>query len=472
MLHRKGLVCSLLVLLLVAPSGAAAEESLEQRYAPMAERIRVAALEGNGAYAKLTELCVRIGHRLSGSVALERAIEWAVRELKADGHENVHTEKVMVPRWVRGSESLEMVRPRAQRMTLLGLGGSVGTPPDGITADLVVVDDEQGLEAVGDAARGKIVLFNNAMPDFHPFHGTHYGTTVRFRVNGATLVAKHGAVAVLIRSVTARSLYTPHTGAMRYGEEGVKVPAAAITTEDANLFAEMQARGERITVTLKMGAKDHGLVPSANVVAELRGTEKPDEIVIISGHLDSWDVGHGAHDDGSGCVMAMEALTLLRKLDLRPRRTIRVVLWTNEENGFGGARQYARDHADELARHVAAVEADTGSFQPEGFSIDLQDKVRSAVAVAKLAEILRLLAPIAATRAQAGWAGADLLPMREAAFPLLGLRMDISSYFDYHHTPADTIDKIDPALLTRNVIAMATLAYVLADMPGRLDDLP
>lgn len=433
-----------------------------------ADRIIDAVLEKNGAWAKLEALCDGIGHRLSGSAALDRAIDWAVETMQADGHENVAREPVQVPRWVRGDESLQMNAPRSMALPMLALGGSVGTPPDGITAAVVVVGDEDGLKLLGAGARGRIVLFDNPMPDYDHVHGSGYGTTVRFRTHGARMAAAQGAVAVLVRSVTATSLRTPHTGATRYGDAPNKIPAAAITAEDSAMIARLVGKGTPVEVTLKMEARTEADTTSANVVAELRGRELPDEIVVIGGHIDSWDVGQGAHDDGAGCVIAMEALTALRKLDLRPRRTIRVVLFTNEENGLGGARAYAKMHASELANHVAAIESDSGAFAPVGFGVDMLDEAAEAAAAAVVETLLPMLWRLGPQRVETGFGGADLLPMVAEGVTALGLDVDGSRYFDYHHSPADTLDKVDPAMLSKGVAAMAVMAYVLAEMPGRL----
>lgn len=439
-------------------------------YKGAAEKIIQATLAGNDAYEKLTELCDDIGHRPAGSPGLEQAIDWAIAKLQSDGQENAHREKVMVPRWVRGRESLTMVQPRAARMPMLGLGRSVGTPPEGITAPVVVVVDEDELESLGDGARGKIVLFNNPMPPYDDEKGSGYGRTVRFRSKGARLAAEKGAVACLIRSVTHRSHRTPHTGAMRYGDATVKIPAAAITGEDADMLARFQKRGIEPVVTLKMEAKTLPDVPSANVVAELRGSTFPEEIVVIGGHIDAWDAGQGAHDDGAGCIIAMETINVLRKLNMIPKRTIRVVLWTNEEMGLNGGKQYATDHADELALHVAAIESDSGAFAPLGVSVDCVDEERMHRAETQLKDLMSLLEPLGATRVRTGFSGADVSPMKDAGVILMGHNVDGRDYFDYHHSPADTLDKVDPAELSKNVAAMATYAYILADMPQRLGD--
>lgn len=405
-------------------------------------RIADAARADRGAHAKLVELCDDVGNRLSGSPSLDRAIEWAVETMKKDGHENVRAEKCMVPKWVRGKESATIVEPREIPLAMLGIGGSVGGD---VEAEVLVVADEKELD---DRAKGKIVLFNNL------YEG--YGKSVRFRTGGAALAEAKGAVAILVRSVASLSLRSPHTGMQR---PGPKIPAACISTEDADLIARFAARGKKVVVRLTMEAKDHGMVESANVIGEIRGREKPDEIVVIGGHLDSWDVGQGAHDDGAGCVAAMEALTTIRRLGLRPRRTIRVVLWVNEENGLAGAKAYAEAHKDEV--HVAGIESDSGGFRPTGFSLEFDNEK----ALARLREIVRPLG----LKADPGGSGADLSPLKDRKFPLLGLNVDGTKYFHYHHSHADTVDKVDPAELAECVAAMAAVAWALAEGP-RLDE--
>jgi Zn-dependent M28 family amino/carboxypeptidase len=281
------------------------------------------------------------------------------------------------------------------------------------------------------------------------------------------MASRRGAAAALMRSVTARSLRTLHAGMTLFADGAKPLPCAAITTEDADYLARLAASGETIRMTLTLGAKLLGDVDSANVVGELVGREKPDEIVVLAAHLDSWDVGHGAHDDGAGVVVMMEALTTLRKLGLTPRRTIRVVLYTNEENGISGATAYPRAHADELAKHVAALESDSGGFAPVGFSV-----TGGEGAVPMLADVASLLAPIQATQVEAGFGGVDIMTLGPAGVPQLGLRVEGSRYFDYHHTEADTLDKVDPEDLKKCVAASAIMAYVLAEMDGALPRVP
>ena len=428
-------------------------------YRERAARIIGAALTSDRAYRRLAHLTDRIGHRLSGSTSLQRAIEWALAEMRADGLDNVRGEKVMVPHWVRGAESLELTSPVSRQLSMLGLGNSVGTPPAGITAEAVVVRSFDELDALGERVRGKIVVYNV------PF--TNYGATVQYRGAGASRAAKHGAVAALVRSVTPVSLQTPHTGAMNYAEGQPKIPTAAITIEGAETLQRMHARGERPTLRLKMEAKFLPDAESANVVAEIKGSEKPEEIVLISGHFDSWDVGQGAHDDGGGCIIAWEAVRLLKELNLRPRRTIRVVLYTNEENGLRGGTAYRDAHRGELAKHMLAIESDSGIYRPEGFGLAATASPQVRV---DLEEIAKLLSGIRATRIAPDGGGADIGPLMREGVTGMSLDVDGSHYFDIHHTHADTLDKIDPQDLAHCVAAMTVMAYTVADMPPVLNE--
>jgi Zn-dependent M28 family amino/carboxypeptidase len=446
--------------------------------AATAERIVTTALQSRGAFAQLTALCDGHGHRISGSKALEGAIDWALATMKAHGADQVRREDVVVPRWIRGAESVVLHTPEAGGypggpMAMLGLGDSVGTPPEGITADVVTVHDEAGLERLGRAGiAGKIVHFDNPMPPWTSEHGACYGHTVRFRLKGARIAAAKGAVAVLVRSVTARSLRSPHTGMLYYGDANPKIPAAALSTEDSALLTRLQAAGHTPRVTLKMAARTDGTVKSANAIAEIRGREAPDEVVLISGHIDSWDVGQGAHDDGAGVVMAMETIRVLKQLGLRPRRTIRAVLWTNEENGMAGVKSYIRAHSEgpeaDLQRHVAAIEADAGGFAPEAFGVAHKDAATQARAVARLKALMPLLAKAGAIKVKPGASAPDVGRMTKHGVTTLGLFTHSEHYFDYHHTEADTLDKVDPTELQRDAAAMAALAWLLAEMPGTL----
>ena len=428
-----------------------------EQYRERASRIIGAALTSDVAYRRLAWLTDRIGHRLSGSESLERGIEWAVSEMKRDGLDNVRAQKVKVPHWVRGEESLELLEPASSRLPMLGLGNSVGTPPEGITAEAVVVRNFEELDALGERVRGKVVVYNV------PF--TTYGQTVAYRGAGASRASKHGAVAALVRSITPVSLQTPHTGAMRYAEDSPKIPAAAVTIEGAELLQRMYDRGERPRVRLKMEARFLPDADSANVIAELKGTEKPDEIVLVGGHFDSWDVGQGAHDDGGGCIVSWEVARLLKALKLRPRRTIRVVLFTNEENGVRGGNAYRDAYKADAAKHVFAIESDSGVYRPTGFGLSEQAPPQAR---ADIIEIAKLLSGIRADRIDPDGGGVDIGPMMREGVTGASLNVDGSHYFDIHHTHADTFDKVSPQELAACVAAMTVLAYVVADMPDRL----
>lgn len=424
------------------------------RYTAPANGLIDGAIADSGvAWRRLAEMTDKFGPRLSGSQALEQAIDWMVVQMKKDGLDNVRTEPTMVPHWVRGRESAELIAPRRRTLPMLGLGGSIATPPEGITAEVLVVNDWDDLTRRAAEAKGRIVLFDV------PF--TTYGATVQYRANGAVAAARAGAVASLIRSVTPYSQQTPHTGGMRYDSTVTRIPHAAITVEDAMMLHRMQERGEKIVVTLKMEARTLPDAPSRNVMAELRGSERPDEIVVFGGHIDSWDVGQGAMDDGGGVLVAWEALRLMKRLGLRPRRTIRVVGWTNEENGMRGGNAYAA--ANPAARHVLAIESDGGVFKPSGFGFTGSD---SAFAVVK--RVGALLNRIDAGTVTRGGGGADIAPLMQGGTPGMGLSVDGTRYFHYHHTDADTMDKLDPREMQLAVATMAVMAYVVADLPERL----
>jgi carboxypeptidase Q len=442
---------------------------LAERYREPAERLIGVALASDHAYLRLSQLCDGIGHRLSGSSSLERAVRWAADAMREDGLERVRLEPVRVPHWERGAESATMVAPGPQALSILGLGRSPGTPPGGIVADVVAVSSWVELAALPDeAVRGKIVLYDV------PFKT--YGETVAYRSRGAARAAARGAVAALVRSVGPVSLRTPHTGAMAApSDTAPAVPAAAVTIEDAAMMRRLLARGERVRVHLRMGARTRPDAISHNVIGEIRGRERPNEVVVIGGHIDSWDVGQGAHDDGGGCVISMEALRLIRGLGLRPRRTLRCVLWTNEENGVRGGAAYADSSRHE--RHVAAVESDGGVERFLRFSVGVRkvgtdsiDAGRTALAVARLAPIAPLLEGLGTGGIAAGDGDTDTGPLMRLGVPGVSHQTTMEHYFDWHHTPADMLDKVDPVELRKNVAAMAVLAYVLADMDETLAD--
>jgi carboxypeptidase Q len=465
---------ALVVLLLVglssaAPAAAQAaasarDQPIAVRYREAADRLIGAALADSTGYRRLGWMVDTFGNRLSGSPSLEHAIDWILKEMQGDGLEGVRGEPVMVPHWVRGRESAELIKPRAYTLHLLGLGGSVATPPGGITAPVLVVGTFDELTRRAAEAKGKIVLFDFPFDTTAaPF--TAYGEAVQYRVRGPSAAARVGAKACLIRSVASNSMASPHTGVTVYDSTVARIPAAALAVEEAELLHRLQDRGETVVVRLTMEARTLPDAPSRNVVAELRGSERPDEVVVVGGHVDSWDVGQGAMDDGGGAFAAWQAVRLMKHLGLRPRRTVRVVLWTNEENGGRGNKGYRDRYAADLGRHVLAIESDNGVFTPSGFGVSGSD---SAVAVAS--EIGGLLAGIkaGAVERETGGPEADVEPLVDRGVPGMGLKVDASRYFWYHHSAADTFDKIDAGDMARCVAALAVMAYVVADLPEPL----
>lgn len=431
-----------------------------------------AAVRDSAAYNRLARLVDGFGHRMTGSQSLERSLDWIVAEMQRDGLENVRKEPVTVLDWVRGAESAALLIPgvaRPRKLHMLGLGRSVGTPPRGIRAPVLVVRSFAELRARAADARGKIVLFNVPFDTtVHP--GTAYGRAVIYRAVGADSASAVGAVAMLVRSVTPMSLRTPHTGGMSpYDTTGRlrRIPGAAISVEDAELLQRMQDRGERVEVRLTMGARTLLPARSHNVVAEIRGSERPDEIIVMGGHIDSWDVGQGAMDDAGGCVAAWEALRLIKELGVRPKRTIRVVLWTAEEIGLTGATAYRDAHRDEVDKHVLAMESDNGVFRPRAVNFGGGEG-----GLATMQSIASLLGAVGVDSARVGGPQADISPLYALGVPVATIDVDPSRYFWYHHSDADTIDKLDPVDLARNVAIFAVIANTVANMEGTLPRVP
>ena len=427
--------------------------------APLREpiaRLIAAATADDFAWQRLAELTDTFGNRLSGSENLDRAIVWAQDTMRADGLENVRAERVMVPKWIRGHESAEIVDPAHHRLEILGLGGTVATPPEGIEGDVLAVSSFDDLRAKAGMARGRIVFFNV------PYVG--YSETVTYRTGGARAAAQHGAIGVLVRAVGPIGLRTAHTGSVQYAPGQPPIPAAAVAAEDANRIARLIDRGRRVRIRLVTSGKYAPDAPSANVVGEIRGRELPDEIVLLAGHLDSWDVGTGASDDGVGCVVTWEAARLMKKLGLRPRRTIRVVLFTNEENGLSGATAYADRYAAAAANHVFAIESDSGVFAPAALGF-----TGSAAARAVLLQIGTLFAPLDFPEIGPGGGGADIGPIAQAGnVPSMAYLGDAARYFVVHHTAADTVERIAPEEVSKASAALAAIAYAVAEIPERL----
>ena len=339
---------------------------------------------------------------------------------------------------------------------MIGLGGSVATPPDGIEAEVMVVANRDELTKRSAEAKGKIVLFNV------PY--TNYGETVAYRSGGATMAAQHGAVAALVRAVGPTGLRTPHTGGMNYADGVAKIPTAAIPAEDTMRIQRLANRGLKVRLRLKMEAHFEADVESFNVVGEIRGSEKPDEIVLVGGHFDSWDTGTGASDDGVGCVVTWEAARLMKKLNLRPKRTVRVVLFTNEENGMRGGNGYRDQHAAEAANHIMAFESDSGVFAPASLGFTGSEAARKIIT-----DIGTLLTPLGLQNIGPGGGGADIGPIATLGkVPMMAYSGDSTKYFTIHHTPADTVDRIEPAEVSKAAAAISAMIYVIADMPQAL----
>jgi len=453
-----------LALSLVTPASLPALEGGSQAQPPVwlspyrddAQRLIAAATADQFAWDRLAELTDTYGARLTGSENLTRAIAWAADTMKKDGFERVRTEKVMGPKWVRGQESLEIVEPPHHVIPLLGLGGSIATPAAGVEADVMVVSSMDDLQKRSAEAKGRIVLFDV------PY--TNYGETVVYRSGGARIAAQHGAVGMLLRSVGPMGLRTTHTGGMQYGDEAPKIPAAAISVEDSQRIQRIVARGRRVRVRLKMEAHFEPDAESANVIGEITGRERPEEIVLVGCHFDSWDAATGASDDAVGCIVTWESLRLMKKLGIQPRRTVRLVLFTNEENGLRGGTAYRDAYAKDAQNHVLAIESDSGVFAPARLAFSGSESARRIIA-----DIATLLAGLDMHQVGPGGGGADIGPIAQAGgVPMMAYSGDATKYFTIHHTPADTVERILPAEVSKAAASLAVMTYVVAEMPERL----
>jgi carboxypeptidase Q len=433
------------------------------------ETVRDAAMSSDYAWQQLAHLTENIGPRPSGSPQAQAAVEYVAGEMRKLGLD-VHLEEATVSHWVRGDEKAELVEypgqapQTVQRIVLTTLSGSSATPAAGIMADVIVVHSFDELSHLGrDKVAGKIVLFNVPMDKRKAEGGSAfeaYGEAVVYRVRGAKAAAESGAVGSLIHSVGTADYRLPHTG---YSVPA-PIPAAALAAEDADLIERLAAQG-RVRMHLTLSPQRLGDITSYNVVADLKGSEHPEQIVIVSGHLDSWDLGRGAIDDGAGVAISMATAQLLQQLQLRPRRTLRVIAWMDEENGGGGSKAYAKTHAAEMSNHVAAIESDAGAAHPLGFAVKMPP-----IALASLRPLFDVLRPVGATlfRPIGDSPGADIEPLVEAGVPGIGIMQDGRKYFDYHHSAADTLDKVNPQELRENVAAMAVIGYALAATPEPL----
>ncbi len=436
------------------------------------KQLQQAALQSDYAYKQVAHLSDNIGPRLTGSPQAQKAVEYVSEELRRLGLE-VKLQRLMVPHWVRGEERAALISYEGQapgteqKVVLTALGDSVATAPEGLTTEVVVVNSFEELEALGRAkVAGKIVLFNvhfDQQMAEQGFGGQAYSQAIDYRSKGPSAAARLGAVAALVRSIGGAAYRLPHTGQTRYEADAPRIPAAAVTAEDAELIAHLTRQGA-VRMRLLLTPKKLPDAVSYNVIADLKGSLHPEQIVIVSGHLDSWDLGTGAIDDGAGVAVAMQAAQLVKQLGLHPARTIRVIAWMNEENGTVGGKSYAKMDEAEMANHFAAIESDLGAGHPIGFSVKAGPD-----ALALLGPISTVLQASGAVLSQLSeGTGTDIEPLSKAGVPTFGLWQDSRTYFNYHHTAADTLDKVLPRELAENAAVMAVLAYGLANMPYTL----
>jgi carboxypeptidase Q len=433
------------------------------------QSIRDAVLGSDYAWQQLAHLTENIGPRPAGSPAAQAASEYVGEQMKKLGLE-VHLEPAQVSHWVRGEEKAQLteypgqVGDIPQRVVLTALSGSSSTGGDGLTAEVVVVHSFDELAALGrNKVAGKIVLYNVVYDERKALAGSAfeaYGDAVVYRGDGAKAAVALGAAAALVRSVGGANFRLPHTG----HSTPAGIPAAALAAEDADLIEHLAEQGQ-VRMHLILTPQTLPNTTGYNVIADLKGSEHPEQIVVVSGHLDSWDLGRGAIDDGAGVVMAMEAAEVLQRLHLRPRRTLRVIAWMDEENGGGGHEAYGKDYAADMSNHIAAIECDTGAAHPIGFDLKM-----SPAALAALQPVAEVLRPIGVTflRSVDSSPGSDIEPLVKAGVPGLGIIQDSRRYFDYHHSAGDTLDKVDPQELKENAAAMAVMGYALAAMPEPL----
>ncbi len=417
------------------------------------------ALTSGHAYDNLRYLCKEIGNRLSGSPQAAAAVEYTRQLMESYGFDTVYLQPVMVPHWVRGKKEVVRITNSAKHGTFdlnaLALGNSVGTGPDGVLAEVVEVSGLDEVNELGKKVEGKIVFYNGAMdPTLINTFGA-YGGAVAQRGSGASEAAKYGARAVIVRSVTNRRDDIPHTGSLRYKALINQIPAVAISTNDADQLSRI-LKEEKVDAYIETHCEMLPDVLSNNVIGELRGSEWPEEIIAVGGHLDSWDVGEGAHDDGSGCMQAIEALRLFKKLNLKPKRTLRAVMWMNEENGLRGGVEYAKVAKEKSEKHVAAIESDSGGFLPLGFSMSGSEEQK-----AQVKQWRDYFLPYGLHDFEQNGGGADIGPLSPQGVLLIGLEPSSQRYFNYHHTPADVFEAVDQRELELGAASMSALMYLI-----------
>lgn len=447
-------------------SAAAAPSDHLSTYGPIVRKLLDAGLRDCESYEMLKQLVTEAPHRLSGSEGAAKAVALTKRLMEERGFDNVHLEKVIVPHWVRGEEECWIiptvshvpVTMRLHSLNVCALGGSVATPEEGIQAEVIEVKGFDELRSLGENVRGKIVFFNRPMDPTKLNTFEAYAGAVDQRSRGAIEAAKTGAVAVLVRSMTLKIDDRPHTGAMNYADSVKKIPAAAISTLHAEELSELLKRQKSVRIHLKLTPRTLPDVESANVIGQITGSEKPDEIIVVSGHLDAWDKGQGAHDDGAGCVQAIEAVNLLKKIGVKPKRTIRAVMFMNEENGVRGGKAYSLAAERKGEKHVAAMESDAGGHTPRGFNVS-----GDSTLLRRVRPWTPLFDMLEAGRIQIGYSGVDIAPLVNTGVPGFGLVPDNHRYFDYHHSDNDTIDKVHPRELEMGAIVQALLCYLISE---------
>lgn len=425
------------------------------------KQIFTTALTNGQAYQWLDVLSNDIGGRLSGSPEAQQAVKWGEKLMTDLNFDKVWLQPIMVPHWVRGEkeEAYFKIENTKFDVPVCALGGSIPTPKEGITAEVVEVQSLEEAEQLGDQLRGKIVFFNRPFDDSQIHSFKAYGGCVDQRVNGAKVSGKFGVAGVIVRSMTHSIDNIPHTGVMDYGDvllENEKVPAAAISTKAANLLSKKLKENPNLTFYLKQNCETLPDAPSFNVIGELKGSEFPEKYITVGGHLDSWDLGDGTHDDGAGIVQSIEVLRLYQLNNIKPKHTIRVVLFMNEENGLRGGLKYAEEAKKNNEIHIAALESDSGGFTPRGFSFDDNSKNIDLFMSWK-----PLFAPYGLHDIEKGGSGADIGPLKSESISLFGYRPDSQRYFDYHHTSIDTFDKVNKRELELGAASMASLVYLL-----------
>lgn len=436
------------------------QTGLLEHYHTLSDRIITTALRSNNSITMLTDLVTATGHRFSGSPGAEKGVAWSRATMTSLAFDSVWLEPVMVPRWVRGPVEKAIVHASSSRpaieLSVAALGGSIGTPPEGITAQVVEVRSFEELRAIGAKAKGKIVFFNRPMDRGFVNTFMAYGGAVDQRGGGAIEAAKAGGVAALVRSMTTSINDLPHTGGMGYADSIPKVPGISVSTHDAEILSALLKSEDTITITITMSATSLPEVASANVIGQLTGSEHPEEVIVIGGHLDSWDKGVGAHDDGAGCVQSIEALRILKHLGLKPKRTIRAVMFMNEENGLRGGLAYA-ERERPAERHVAMIESDMGGFAPRGFGVSDSAAYRT---IASWAEVF---VSMGADKISLGGGGADISPMMRRGVPGIGLVVETHRYFDLHHTEDDVLENVNERELALGSAALAILSYIISE---------